>query len=142
MFKAAFGATEVTLKFVSNEKTPNKSIASMDRMVASMVNHPCIVRYYSCFRTNYANATCMEYICGLDLNRIRETIPQFPEEVSILLTAQLVLAVQHLHLKGFLHRDIKVRFTSKTTANEAISCSREEYLRSNGGLLIAFSRPI
>lgn len=61
----------------------------------------------------------MEYICGLDLNKTRQTIPYFPEEVAVLLIAQLGLAVQHLHLKGFLHRDIKVLFTSAKDRRKA-----------------------
>lgn len=50
----------------------------------------------------------MEYIAGLDLMRVvtREVFLEI-DAVQIIM-AQLILAVEHMHLRGFLHRDIKV----------------------------------
>lgn len=55
-----------------------------------------------------AYVTVMEYVCGVDLMRVVERSSFLPIDQVRLVMAQLILAVEHLHLKGFLHRDIKV----------------------------------
>ncbi|KAK8784213.1 hypothetical protein V5799_009422, partial [Amblyomma americanum] len=55
-----------------------------------------------------AYVTVMEYVCGVDLMRVVERAVFLPIDQVRVIMAQLVLAVEHLHLKGFLHRDIKV----------------------------------
>ncbi|KAH7944198.1 hypothetical protein HPB52_016994 [Rhipicephalus sanguineus] len=55
-----------------------------------------------------AYVTVMEYLAGVDLMRILNHEHYLEIDVVQIIMAQLVLALQHMHYKGFLHRDIKV----------------------------------
>lgn len=50
----------------------------------------------------------MEYIQGVDLMRVVDKAVYLPTEECRIVMAQLILAIEHMHLRGFLHRDIKV----------------------------------
>lgn len=50
----------------------------------------------------------MEYVRGVDLHKVLKVSKVFPRDVLQLVAAQLGLAIQHLHFKGFIHRDVKV----------------------------------
>ncbi|KAH9371900.1 hypothetical protein HPB48_003518 [Haemaphysalis longicornis] len=73
----------------------------------------------------------MEYVRGVDLMRVVERALFLPIDQVRIVMAQLILAVEHMHLKGFLHRDIKV---SKSNVRWSLS-SREfaERIRVHAG---------
>ncbi|XP_049275339.1 microtubule-associated serine/threonine-protein kinase 4-like [Rhipicephalus sanguineus] len=50
----------------------------------------------------------MEFIPGLDLQRVVTKAEYLKIEAVQIIMAQLILAVEHMHLHGCLHRDIKV----------------------------------
>src|SRR5437868_2236373 len=87
---------------------PSTKHALADKQVACMINHPCLVKYYATFSTNLAFVTCMEYIQGTDLTKLVKAAGRLSYEVVRIVVGQLGLAVEHLHFKGFIHRDIKV----------------------------------
>lgn len=82
--------------------------ACIDKVVACVVNHSCLVSIFACFEIHEAFVTCMEYIRGVDLHKVLKVSKVFPRDVLQLVTAQLGLAIQHVHFKGFIHRDVKV----------------------------------
>lgn len=55
-----------------------------------------------------AYLTMMEFINGVDVMRVVTKANYMPIEQVQVIMAQLILALEHLHLHGFLHRDIKV----------------------------------
>lgn len=55
-----------------------------------------------------AYVTVMEYIAGLDLMHVVSEEGFLETEAVKIVMAQLILALEHMHLRGFLHRDIKV----------------------------------
>ncbi|KAG0417887.1 hypothetical protein HPB47_005291 [Ixodes persulcatus] len=59
-------------------------------------------------RLQEAYVTIMEYIAGLDLMRVVTMEGYLEIDAVQVIMAQLILAVEHMHLRGFLHRDIKV----------------------------------
>ena len=65
-------------------------------------------RYFNTFLSDQAFVTVMEYIPGVDLSRAIKRQRGLKEEQIRLIMAQLGLALNHMHLKGFIHRDIKV----------------------------------
>ncbi|XP_028968968.1 serine/threonine-protein kinase KIPK2-like [Galendromus occidentalis] len=108
VYKAYFGNILCCLKFVPPHMMPSMKHALADKQVASMINHPCLVKYFTTFMTNDAFVTCMEYIQGTDLTKLlKEAGYGLPSGLVRLIASQLGLAVQHLHFKGFIHRDIK-----------------------------------
>lgn len=111
IYKAKFGGVALcTLKVVPTKKFKVLKHACVDKVFASMTNHPFIVKQYSTFQCDPAYLTIMEYVYGIDLSRIvRADTNPLAEPICQHILAQIGLAVQHIHLKGFIHRDIKVQ---------------------------------
>lgn len=70
VYKAKLGDALCTLKFVPIHKLPKPRLACVDKVVASMINHVFLVKYYACFAARQAFVTCMEYIKGVDLEKV------------------------------------------------------------------------
>ncbi|KAH8042658.1 hypothetical protein HPB51_025229 [Rhipicephalus microplus] len=98
----------VTVKLVNMDRFSRHKQAAMDKVVASVIRNPFLVKYYCCFCVKEAYVTVMEYIAGLDLMRVVTKEEYLDIDSSRIIMAQLILAMEHMHLRGFLHRDIKV----------------------------------
>ncbi|XP_065289955.1 microtubule-associated serine/threonine-protein kinase 3-like isoform X3 [Dermacentor albipictus] len=98
----------VTVKLVNMDRFSRHKQAAMDKVVASVIRNPFLVKYYCCFCVKEAYVTVMEYIAGLDLMRVVTKEVYLEIEAVRIIMAQLILALEHMHLRGFLHRDIKV----------------------------------
>ncbi|KAL1429239.1 hypothetical protein MTO96_016568 [Rhipicephalus appendiculatus] len=97
-----------TVKLVNMDRFSRHKQAAMDKVVASVIRNPFLVKYYCCFCVKEAYVTVMEYIAGLDLMRVVTKEEYLDTESVRVIMAQLILALEHMHLRGFLHRDIKV----------------------------------
>ncbi|KAH6943528.1 hypothetical protein HPB50_023166 [Hyalomma asiaticum] len=97
-----------TVKLVNMDRFTRQKQAAMDKVLASVVRNPFIVKYYSCFVCKQAYVTVMEYVAGVDLMRVLNHEHYLEIDAVQIIMAQLILALQHMHFKGFLHRDIKV----------------------------------
>ncbi|XP_077560759.1 uncharacterized protein LOC144175575 [Haemaphysalis longicornis] len=97
-----------TVKLIAKDRFSRPKQACIDKVVASVVRSPFLVKYHACFATKDAYLTMMEYVCGVDLLRVLERAVFLPIDHVRIVMGQLILAVEHMHLKGFLHRDIKV----------------------------------
>ncbi|XP_037562589.2 microtubule-associated serine/threonine-protein kinase 3 [Dermacentor silvarum] len=98
----------VTVKLVNTDRFSRHKQAAMDKVVASVIRNPFLVKYYCCFCVKEAYVTIMEYIAGLDLMRVVTKEDFLEIEAVRIIMAQLILALEHMHLRGFLHRDVKV----------------------------------
>lgn len=94
-------------KLVPCSKFKTTRQASADKLVGSIVNSPFLVKYHACFRSDQAYVTVMEYIRGVDLHRVIKS-SALSDRVNKIVMAQLGLALQYLHYRGFIHRDVKV----------------------------------
>ncbi|KAH7935419.1 hypothetical protein HPB52_007441 [Rhipicephalus sanguineus] len=99
---------EASLKLVNMDRFSRHKQAAMDKVVASVIRNPFLVKYYSCYCVKEAYVTIMEFIPGLDLQRVVTKAEYLKIEAVQIIMAQLILAVEHMHLHGCLHRDIKV----------------------------------
>ncbi|XP_077536088.1 microtubule-associated serine/threonine-protein kinase 3-like [Haemaphysalis longicornis] len=97
-----------SLKLVNVDRFSRHKQAAMDKVVASVIRNPFLVKYYCCFCVKEAYVTVMEYIAGVDLMRVVTKEEYMDLEPVKVIMAQLILALEHMHLRGFLHRDIKV----------------------------------
>ncbi|XP_077528295.1 microtubule-associated serine/threonine-protein kinase 1-like [Haemaphysalis longicornis] len=109
VYKGCYKPTNFTctIKLVRCTAFRRHKQAVIDKVVASIIKSPFLVKYYSCFCTKDAYITIMEYICGVDLQRVVDKAVYLPTEHCRIIMAQLILALEHMHLRGFLHRDIK-----------------------------------
>lgn len=110
VYKANYKPTNFicTVKLVATDRFQRHKQACIDKVVASVIRSPFLVKYYSCYCSRDAYITIMEYICGVDLMRVVDKAIYLPTEECRIVMAQLILAIEHMHLRGFLHRDIKV----------------------------------
>ncbi|XP_065312230.1 microtubule-associated serine/threonine-protein kinase 2-like isoform X5 [Dermacentor albipictus] len=99
---------EASLKLVNMDRFSRHKQAAMDKVVASVIRNPFLVKYYSCYCVKEAYVTIMEFIPGLDLQRVVTKAEYLKVDAVQIIMAQLILAIEHMHLHGFLHRDIKV----------------------------------
>lgn len=101
------GSIVMTGKLVRTTKFNNLKHACADKVCGSIIACPFLVMYFCCFKTDMAFVTLMEYIRGVDLNKVSNRRRTLPPPVVKLILAQLGLAVHYLHCKGFVHRDVK-----------------------------------
>lgn len=97
----------VVLKEIEAQDTPEVTEAEVK--VASSFSHPLIVRFFGQF-TNHGNVfIIMEYMAGGTLSHfLGDRGGQLLSQDEVLhLFAQLVIALDHIHSKKVLHRDIK-----------------------------------
>ncbi|XP_040355289.1 microtubule-associated serine/threonine-protein kinase 2-like [Ixodes scapularis] len=97
-----------TVKLVAMDRFTRHKQACIDKVVASVVRSPFLVKYYCCFCAKDSYVTLMEYVPGVDVMRVILKAAYLPIEHVQIVMAQLILALEHLHLRGFLHRDVKV----------------------------------
>jgi NIMA (never in mitosis gene a)-related kinase len=77
--------------------------------ILSVLDHPNIIKFYSSFKTETHINIVMEHADGGDLSRlIREAKGvHFPEQQILNWFSQICLAIQHIHSKKVIHRDLK-----------------------------------
>ncbi|KAH9372367.1 hypothetical protein HPB48_000768 [Haemaphysalis longicornis] len=61
-----------TVKLIAKDRFSRPKQACIDKVVASVVRSPFLVKYHACFATKDAYLTMMEYVCGVDLLRVLE----------------------------------------------------------------------
>ncbi|GAA5820236.1 hypothetical protein JCM11251_005536 [Rhodosporidiobolus azoricus] len=72
-------------------------------------NHPFIVTLYHSFQSDDYLYLCMEYCLGGEFFRALQTRPGkcLPEEDAKFYAAEVVAALEYLHLMGYIYRDLK-----------------------------------
>ncbi|KAL3173275.1 hypothetical protein MRX96_012402 [Rhipicephalus microplus] len=95
-----------TVKLVNVDRFSHLKQAAMNKVVAAHIRNPFLVKYYCCFCVKEAYVTIMEYMAGLDLMRVVTKKEYFDTESVRVIMAQLILALEHTHLLGFLHQDV------------------------------------
>ncbi|KAL3192760.1 hypothetical protein MRX96_058811 [Rhipicephalus microplus] len=100
-----------TVKLVNLGRFTRQKQAAMDKVLASVLRNPFIVKYYSCFTCKQAYVTVMEYVAGENLMGVLNHEHYLEIDAVQMIMAQVILALQHMHFKGFLHRDIKLSKT-------------------------------
>jgi len=94
------------VKVVDKKSTSAKQMLS-EIKVMSMLEHENVVNFNEIFDTPRAYYVVLEYITGGELfDRIIE-LQRYTEGEAIKVVKQSLLALDHLHSKGFVHRDLK-----------------------------------
>lgn len=88
-------------------KETSKKYAINERTVYAQFNHPFIIRFYRAFQSkNYLYLLC-EHAPNGDLKSYIKKYKSFSEEITKLVAAQIILAIEHLHRKAIVYRDLK-----------------------------------
>ncbi|KAI9228729.1 MAG: kinase-like domain-containing protein [Piptocephalis tieghemiana] len=78
-----------------------------ERQILEAVQHPFIVKLYYAFQTQRKLYLVLEYVPGGELFTHLARERMFDEEVAIFVSAQIILALEHLHSLGVIYRDLK-----------------------------------
>uniref|UniRef100_A0A7C9ER07 non-specific serine/threonine protein kinase n=1 Tax=Opuntia streptacantha TaxID=393608 RepID=A0A7C9ER07_OPUST len=83
--------------------------AQMEREILQMLDHPFLPTLYAHFATDKLSCLVMEYCPGGDLHVIRQKQPNrcFSEQAARFYIAEVLLALEYLHMLGVVYRDLK-----------------------------------
>lgn len=83
--------------------------AQTEREILRMLDHPFLPTLYSQFTSDNLSCLIMEYCPGGDLHVLRQKQPgrSFPEPAARFYVAEVLLALEYLHMLGVVYRDLK-----------------------------------
>uniref|UniRef100_A0A5B6ZXM3 non-specific serine/threonine protein kinase n=1 Tax=Davidia involucrata TaxID=16924 RepID=A0A5B6ZXM3_DAVIN len=100
------------IKVVDNEYLARRKKmprAQTEREILKMLDHPFLPTLYAQFTSDDLSCLVMEYCPGGDLHVLRQKQPgrYFPEQAARFYVAEVLLALEYLHLLGVVYRDLK-----------------------------------
>ncbi len=80
-----------------------------ERDILASVHHPFIVSLHHCFQTEDKIYFIMDFCAGGDMYNMLKTRPgkRFDEDTARFYAAEVLLALEYLHLCGYIYRDLK-----------------------------------
>ena len=92
--------------------------ALTEQEILATANHPFIVTLHHSFQSEDYLYHCMEYCMGGEFFRALQSRPGkcLPEDAARFYAAEVVAALEYLHLMGFIYRDLKPESTSHLRA--------------------------
>ena len=81
--------------------------AKTERNVMSGTNHPFIVKLQYAFQTSDKLFLLLEFCPGGDLGHVLQREKKFTEDRAKIYIAEILLALEHLHSKDVIFRDLK-----------------------------------
>ncbi|KAJ0017636.1 hypothetical protein Pint_09403 [Pistacia integerrima] len=83
--------------------------AQTEREILQSLDHPFLPSLYTHFETDKFSCLVMEFCPGGDLHTLRQRQPgkHFPEQAVKFYVAEVLLALEYLHMLGIIYRDLK-----------------------------------
>ncbi|KAH9624817.1 hypothetical protein KSS87_018133 [Heliosperma pusillum] len=83
--------------------------ANTEREILQSLDHPFLPTLYTHFETENHSCLVMEVCSGGDLHSLRQRQPHkcFPEHAARFYVAEVLLALEYLHMLGIIYRDLK-----------------------------------
>lgn len=83
--------------------------AQTETKILQVLDHPFLPTLYAHFATDKYSCLLMEYCRGGDLHVLRQKEPgqRFSEQAARFYVAEVVLALEYLHMLGIVYRDLK-----------------------------------
>ncbi|KAJ7974633.1 Protein kinase [Quillaja saponaria] len=83
--------------------------AQTEREILQSLDHPFLPTLYAHFETETFSCLLMEFCPGGDLHALRQRQPgkHFPEHAARFYVAEVLLALEYLHMLGIIYRDLK-----------------------------------
>ncbi|KAK1947356.1 putative serine/threonine protein kinase IRE [Phytophthora citrophthora] len=118
--KGAFGKVYLARKKTTGDQYAIKVLAKehllrkkqieqieTERNILASVVSPFVVKLFWTFQTKRNLFLVMEYLPGGDFMSLLECIVQLEEQVACVYIAEIAIALNHLHTKSCVHRDLK-----------------------------------
>jgi hypothetical protein len=81
-----------------------------EKRILSQHSHPFITKLYYSFQNHEKLYMCLEYVHGGELFQHLKEAKRFPENLARFYAAEIILAVEYLHSKDIVYRDISKLF--------------------------------
>ncbi|XP_074557296.1 serine/threonine-protein kinase D6PKL1-like [Curcuma longa] len=106
-FECLFALKVMDIDFLVSRKKLLR--AQTEREILEMLDHPFLPTLYSHFTTDNLSCLVMEYCPGGDLHVLRQKQPgrSFSEAAARFYVAEILLALEYLHMLGVIYRDLK-----------------------------------
>jgi protein kinase X len=78
-----------------------------EKAILSQISHPFIVNMYSSFKDTKSLYMLLEYVIGGELFSQLRKVGRFANETAKFYAAEIILALQYLHSKDIVYRDLK-----------------------------------
>ena len=101
-------AMKVIKKSMVNDDEDIDWVQTEKHVFEQATNHPFLVGLHSCFQTESRLFFVIEYLCGGDLMYHMQRKRKLPEDHARYYAAEIVLALDFLHSKGIIYRDLKL----------------------------------
>lgn len=98
------------MKVLEKDKLMKQNLikyALTERNVLSITNHPFIVRMNFAFQTDSKLFLILDYCSGGDLSMLLHKNKKLSEEVARMYCAEILLALENLHRRDIIFRDLK-----------------------------------
>ena len=99
----------IAVKEISVQEADEETLLALKRELLSYeeLRHPYIVGYLGHEQAKSALYIYLEYMPGGSLHQTIQTYGPIEEPLMRIYTKQLLLGLEHLHSRGFIHRDVK-----------------------------------
>jgi serine/threonine protein kinase len=101
-------AMKVIKKSMVNDDEDIDWVQTEKHVFEQATNHPFLVGLHSCFQTESRLFFVIEYLCGGDLMYHMQRKRKLPEDHARFYAAEIILALDFLHSKGIIYRDLKL----------------------------------
>jgi len=95
------------LKKENVEKKNQDKHVKVERTILSEIDHPFVIKFKGSFQNEKKLFFILEYCPGGELFNLLAKKRRFSEDQTRFYAAQIVLAIEHLHSKDIVYRDLK-----------------------------------
>lgn len=95
------------LKKENVERRKQEKHVKTERDVLINIDHPFVIKFFYSFQNERKLFFALEYCAGGELFNLLQKKKRFSEDQARFYSAQMVLALEHLHEKDIIYRDLK-----------------------------------
>lgn len=95
------------LKKENVEKKNQEKHIKVEKSILSEIDHPFVIKFKGSFQTDKKLFFILEYCPGGELFNLLAKKRRFSEDQTRFYAAQIILAIEHLHAKDIVYRDLK-----------------------------------